>query len=103
MSLSSPDRTVNLACAADRAGQAGLEPWVGFLWRKLARATGCFLSSQQWVRTATALSCPTTCLGQGDVLPPFLEAGLGGFLEEGRRDKPSVRCTQGREEGTWPG
>lgn len=35
--------------------------------------------------TGAALSCPTTCPGQGDVLLPFLEAGLSGFLEEGRR------------------
>lgn len=61
------------------------------LWRQPARPAGFFLSSQQWVSAGAALSCPTTCPGQGDILPPFLEAELSGFLEEGRQDAPRGR------------
>ena len=46
---------------------------------------------------------PNNCPGQGNVLPPFLVAGLIVFLEEGRQDKPCVRCMQGRGEGSWLG
>lgn len=97
--LCSPDLTLNSVFAGGRL--AGLEP-VGLLWGKPARAAVSFFSSQQWVSAGAALSCPTTCPGQGDVLSPFLEVGQTGFLEEGRQDKPCVRCTRGgRREPSW--
>lgn len=99
--LCSPDLIMNLVCAQDREEMGRAGAGVGLLGGKPAEPAGSFLPSQQGVSTGTALSCPTTCLGQDDVLTPFLEAGLNGFLEEGRQDKASIRGTQGKEEDTW--
>lgn len=71
---------------------AGLRPW---------DSSGESVPGQQissLPSTGAALSCPTTCPGQGDVLLPFLEAGLSGFLEEGRRG-PAQHQTHPGEGG----
>lgn len=95
MYLFSPDLTLTVVCA-ERGETGGAGSTGGAL---LGRACwGCrFLPLFPAMGSAGAApSCSMACPEQEDVLPPFLEAGLSGFQEEG---KPSVRHTQGKREG----